>query len=222
MSERINAFIPLKGHSERVPNKNLRQFHGGPLFHTVVNTLNQANSIASVVIDTDSDEIAESAGELDNVVVVRRRADQIGDAVPVNDLIGSYLERSDDTHLLQTHSTNPVLTVATIDRAVETYFSTPGMTSLFGVTRMQARFYDWEHQPINHRADELLPTQELPPMYLENSCLYLFSREGFFERRTRITANSMLFEMDQLEAVDIDEEVDFELAEAVYRLRHGD
>jgi CMP-N-acetylneuraminic acid synthetase len=220
VSEQVNAFIPLKGHSERVPNKNLRPFHGAPLFHTIVSTLNDAERVGRIIIDTDDDEIVESAEALDNVVVVRRRGDLIGDAVPVNDLIGSYLERSEDEHLLQTHSTNPVLTAATIDRAIDTYFSTPGITSLFSVTRMQARFYDWEHQPVNHKPNELIPTQELPPMYLENSNLYVFSREGFFERRTRITENSMLFEMDALEAVDIDEEVDFELAEAVYRLRH--
>lgn len=68
----VAAFVPLKGHSSRVPGKNLRDFLGRPLFHVIIETLLQAQTVAGVYIDTDSDEIAASATLLGNVTVLRR------------------------------------------------------------------------------------------------------------------------------------------------------
>jgi CMP-N-acetylneuraminic acid synthetase len=211
----INAFIPLKGHSARVPGKNLRPFRGRPLFAVIVGTLAEAERIETVYIDTDSNEIAAVAEELPNVIVIRRRSDLIGDEVSVNLLIKAFLETHEDEHLLQTHATNPLLTPETIDAAVSAYLDEPGVTSLFSVTRHQARFYDRELRAINHNPNELLPTQQLDPLFMENSNFYLFSRDGFFEHDRRITDATSVFEVDPMEAVDIDDERDFAFAEAL-------
>lgn len=215
----INAFIPLKGHSARVPGKNLRPFRGRPLFAVIVGTLAEADRIETVYIDTDSAEIAAVAEKLPNVVVIRRRPDLIGDEVSVNLLIKAFLETHEDEHLLQTHATNPLLTAETINAAVDAYLDDPGVTSLFSVTRYQARFYDRQLRAVNHNPNELLPTQQLEPLLMENSNFYLFSRDGFFEHDRRITDATTTFAVDPMEAIDIDEERDFLFAEAVARLR---
>ncbi|HHC08653.1 MAG TPA: acylneuraminate cytidylyltransferase family protein [Actinobacteria bacterium] len=212
----VDAFVPLKGHSERVPGKNLRDFWGRPLFEVIVETLQQAASVRRIFIDTDDDEIAARAARLDDVTVMRRRPELVGDDVSVNLLIRACLEAHEDIeHLLQTHATNPLLRPETIDAAVERYEEDPSIDSLFGVTRYQARFYTAELEPINHDPTELIPTQRLAPLFMENSALYLFSRSAFFERGHRITARTAMFEIDPAEAVDIDEERDFRLALAL-------
>jgi CMP-N-acetylneuraminic acid synthetase len=68
----------------------------------------------------------------------------------------------------------------------------------------------------------LLQTQDLPPIYAENSCLYLFTRENLLRKRTRIGDRPYLFEISALEAQDIDEEQDFLIADLLmkYRLRN--
>jgi N-acylneuraminate cytidylyltransferase len=63
----------------------------------------------------------------------------------------------------------------------------------------------------------LIPTQELDPLFMENSNLYVFSREGFLERDQRITGATRMFEIDPFEAIDIDEEADFTFASALER-----
>jgi CMP-N-acetylneuraminic acid synthetase len=215
----IDAFIPLKGHSARVPGKNLRDFDGRPLFHVIVSTLQAADRVGAIYIDTDSDEILAEATALDDVVAFRRRPDLVGDDVSVNRLIGAFFAEHDVDHLLQTHATNPLLRPATVDAAVDAYFTDPAITSLFAVTRYQARFYDGELRAINHDPAELLPTQQLDALYMENSNFYVFSRDGFLEHDRRITDATRMFEIDPLEAVDIDEEADFAFAEAVHRAR---
>ena len=214
--ELVTAFVPLKGHSSRVPGKNLRDFNGRPLFHVVLETLLASDAVNGVYIDTDRDEIARSATSLDGVTVLRREKHLEGDDVSVNLLIKSFLTRVPEAeHVIQTHATNPLLRASTIDAAVGTYFDDAFDDSLFAVTRHQARFYDRDMHAINHDPTELLPTQGLDPLYLENSNFYIFSRDSFHLHGRRIGDHPAMFEMDPMEAIDIDEERDFSLSLAL-------
>jgi CMP-N-acetylneuraminic acid synthetase len=124
---------------------------------------------------------------------------------------------------LQTHSTNPLLLTETIKKAIEDFSAVyPAYDSLFSVTRLQTRLWDALARPINHNPAILLQTQDLPPIYAENSCLYLFTRENLLRKRTRIGDRPYLFEISALEAQDIDEEQDFLIADLLmkYRLRN--
>jgi CMP-N-acetylneuraminic acid synthetase len=78
------------------------------------------------------------------------------------------------------------------------------------------RLWDNQTRPVNHDPEILLCTQDLPPIYEENSCLYIFSEETLVKRQNRIGKRPLLFEIDRLEAWDIDEELDFEIAEYLY------
>jgi CMP-N-acetylneuraminic acid synthetase len=87
--------------------------------------------------------------------------------------------------------------------------SYPAYDSLFSVTRLQTRLWDQLGRAINHNPAILLQTQDLPPVYEENSCLYIFNRQTLVTRRNRLGERPMMFEMDAAEAWDIDEELDF-------------
>jgi N-acylneuraminate cytidylyltransferase len=216
MMATVAAFVPLKGHSSRVPGKNLRDFNGRPLFHVVLETLLEADTVDGVYIDTDSSEIAESASHLVGATVLAREPELEGDDVSVNLLIKSFLERVPGVeHVIQTHATNPLLTPATVDAAVHSYFADHDHDSLFAATRHQARFYDRQIRAINHDPTELIPTQDLDPLFLENSNFYIFSRASFGKYTRRIGGSPAMYEMDPMEAIDIDEERDFAFASMV-------
>jgi CMP-N-acetylneuraminic acid synthetase len=85
--------------------------------------------------------------------------------------------------------------------------------SLFSVTRLQTRLYDQYGHAINHDPAVLIQTQELPPVYEENSCLYIFTRPNLQRRNHRIGDQPLLFEIDPAEAWDIDEELDFAICD---------
>lgn len=219
---KIIALLPMKGHSERVPNKNIRPFAGRPLYHRVAEALESCDRIEEIIINTDSDLIAEDARKhFAKVRIIMRPQELQGDFVPMNDIIGYDLAMTGATHYLQTHSTNPLLTSATVEGAIEEYFRSLGdFDSLFSVTRLQTRLYWASGEPVNHNPAELLRTQDLPPVFEENSNFYLFSKSSFAAAgNKRIGLKPVMFPMDKLEAVDIDEEVDFRLAEVLYRMR---
>ena len=217
---KIIALLPMKGNSERVPNKNMRDFDGAPLYHAVMKSLLASKYIEYVVINTDSETIAKDAKENfgDKIIIINRPIRIQGDFVSMNDIIEYDLNKLDGEHFLQTHSTNPLLRVETINKAIEKYFENlESNDSVFGVTKVQTRFYDKDAQPINHNPQELLRTQDLEPMYEENSNFYIFSKKSFENSgQKRIGLKPQIFEVNKLEAVDIDEPEDFKLAELLH------
>jgi CMP-N-acetylneuraminic acid synthetase len=172
--------------------------------------------IDRVVIDTDSDTIKRDAAGAFAEVVVLDRPEHLRDGnIPMNDGRMNDVRQVPAELYLQTHSTNPLLKAETISRAIRDFRGSPDADSLFTVTRIQARLWSADGKPMNHDPAVLLRTQDLPPVFLENSCMYLFTRELLEDRRTRIGARPMLFEVDRDEASDIDEEQDFRMVEAM-------
>ena len=215
---KIIALLPMKGNSERVPNKNLKDFNGKSLFHHVLSALQNADLIDEVIINTDSDRIAESASIFSKVKIHKRPEEICGDFVSMNDIINNDLENSDGDIYLQTHSTNPLLKTETISKAIQE-FKNSDKDSLFSVTKLQTRLYWKDGKPVNHNPEELIRTQDLPPLFEENSNIFIFTKESFAKAgNKRIGLNPMLFEMDKLEAIDIDEPQDFIMAEAIQKL----
>lgn len=210
----------MKGHSERVPGKNIRPLAGKPCFYWIVAALEEASRVSRTVIETDDDEIERiSLALFPHIRVLRRPARLLGDRVSMNPLIAYHLDHCDGEIFLQTHATNPLVLPETIDRAVDAFVEPGGHDSLFTVTPLHTRLYWPDGRPVNHDPTEILPTQDLPPVYEENSCLYVFSRESFHRHGHRVGARPKLLPMDALEAVDIDEEHDFAFCEFLMRKR---
>jgi CMP-N-acetylneuraminic acid synthetase len=217
---KFTALLPMKGESERVPNKNIRDFNGQPLFHHVLKTLISVESIDKIIINTDSEEIKNLASHFEKVIIHERPKELIGGMVPMNDIIAYDIEKSGDTNFIQTHSTNPLLKTKTIQLALDQYINLKGkIDSVFSVTRLQTRLYWGDGSPINHNPEELLRTQDLDPVYEENSNFFIFSKSSFINSgKKRIGKTPKMFEVNKLEALDIDEPEDFLLAEAAQKI----
>ncbi len=218
---RIVALVPMRHHSQRVPGKNYRPLAGKPLYQYIIETLLAVPQIDEILVDTDSPPVMDGLrADYPQVRVVERPAALRSDDLPMNEILAYDMSLAEADFYLQTHSTNPLLRAETVTRAIETFLAQyPARDSLFGVTRWQTRLYDQLGRAINHNPAILLQTQDLPPVYEENSCLYIFTRENLLARRNRIGLRPLMFEIPRLEAVDIDEEADFQIAEALVKLR---
>ncbi len=211
----------MRHHSQRVPGKNYRSLAGKPLYQYIIETLHAVPQISQIVVDTDSEPVLNGLRErFPQVQTIIRPEHLRADDIPMNEILIYDTERFPSDFYLQTHSTNPLLQAATVSRAIQLFAANyPTFDSLFSVTRWQTRFYDKDGNAINHNPRELIQTQDLPPLYEENSCLYLFTREKLLAKRHRIGDRPLMFEIPRLEAVDIDEEADFQLAEILMRMK---
>lgn len=209
----------MKAHSERIPNKNMRRFAGRPLFHYILETLEKTFAVDQVVVNTDSERIASEAEKMfSKVRAIPRPKPLQGDLVSMNDIIAYDITQVPSDVYLQTHSTNPLLRSRTIRDALNAFCKSEEHDSLFSVNCMRTRLYFADGRPVNHDPDKLIRTQDLPPVYEENSCLYVFTAESFRQAGgRRIGLKPMMFEIDRIEAVDIDDEYTFSLAETLAR-----
>ncbi len=221
MKARVVALVPMRHDSKRVPGKNYRPFAGRPLYQHIIKSLLDCPLITKVIIDTDSPTIMEDAsGRFPEIRLIERPKNLRADTVPMNDVLLHDVTQVESDYYLQTHSTNPLLSTETITRAIELFIDKhPSYDSLFSVTRMQKRLWDAQGQAINHDTNVLLRTQDLQAVYEENSCIYILNKSSLEARGNRIGERPFMFEIDPVEAWDIDDELDFRVAEFLYQQR---
>jgi CMP-N-acetylneuraminic acid synthetase len=215
------ALVPMRHHSQRVPSKNYRHFAGKPLFHHIIGTLLNVPEITEVLVDTDSPPVIEGVREHFPQVIILERPEALrADETSMNEILAYDVTQAEADFYLQTHSTNPLLEAVTISRAIQTFIENyPTYDSLYSVTRLQTRLWDRLGQAINHDPDVLLQTQDLPPVFEENSCIYIFTSQSLLSRRNRLGERPLMFEIDSSEAWDIDDELDFQIAEFLFNQR---
>jgi CMP-N-acetylneuraminic acid synthetase len=218
---KIVAFVPMRHNSVRVTGKNYRMLAGKPLYHHIMDALLAVEEITDVVVDTDSPVVIEGLGkDYPQVKTLLRPENLRADDVPMNEILIHDTGQIQADYYLQTHSTNPLLKAETISRSIQGLLAKSYMyDSLFSVTRVQKRYWDELGRPINHNASILLRTQDLPPIFEENSCIYIFTREILLRKRHRIGDRPMMFEIPAIEAQDIDDETEFNVTEMLMQLR---
>lgn len=222
------ALLPMKANSVRVPSKNFRPLAGKPLFRWILDTLLAMPEIDAVVINTDARQILADNGLVDGEggrVIIRDRKPEIcGDLVSMNLVLADDVRNISADAFLMTHTTNPLLSAATMSAAVAAYRASVEdgtADSLFTVNKHQTRFYRADASPVNHDPQNLIPTQDLEPWFEENSNAYIFSGESFLGTNARIGSRPIMFETPKLESVDIDGPEDWALAEALALQIHG-
>jgi CMP-N-acetylneuraminic acid synthetase len=212
---KIVALVPMRHHSQRVPGKNFRPLAGKPLFHYIIGSLLACPEITQVVVDTDSPPVVQGLKAYFPEVTVLERPEHLrADTISMNEILLYDTSQIQADYYLQTHTTNPQLQSATISRSIQTFLANiPTYDSLFSVTRLQKRLWDQQGNAINHNPEVLLQTQDLPPVYEENSCIYIFTRQTLLIRRNRLGVHPYMFDIGAAEAWDIDEELDFLITE---------
>src|SRR5262245_44074389 len=116
----VVALVPMRHHSQRVPGKNYRPLAGKPLFHYVIETLLAVPEINEIVVDTDSESIMDGLRNyFPQVKIINRPEHLRADDVPMNDILIYDTDQAEADFYLQTHSTNPLLKVETVSRAIK-------------------------------------------------------------------------------------------------------
>lgn len=212
----------MRHHSQRVPGKNYRSLAGKPLYQHIVETLLAVPEIDQIVVDTDSEPVIDGLRKnYPSVKVIERPESLRADIISMNEILMYDTSQVEADFYLQTHSTNPLLKPGTVSRAIQAFLEGyPAFDSLFSVTRLQTRLWTQDSRPLNHDPAVLIQTQDLPPVFEENSCLYLFTRENLQKNHNRLGQRPLMFEIDQDEAWDIDEELDFAIVDFLMSRRN--
>ena len=202
-------YIPIKENSQRVPQKNFREFKGKPLWEHTIDKLKDY----IVVVDTDSTQIIQACKNKDWVMAWKRPKKLRGDLVSVVDLLKNYFNKHKTKEIIvQLHVTSPFFDVNHLEE-VQKQIRLYNYDSVFSVDKVQNRFWRKEEYglvPINHNPMKLEQTQDLPPYYMENSYLYAFTSD-VLKFGNRIGKNPHILEVGFPYNLDIDTEEDWNI-----------
>jgi len=219
------VFVPFKGTSARVPNKNFREFGGKPLWK---HTVDKFKEVGTVHISTD---VPALEGTDDAVRVTQRPHHLAIGGVSMNIVIAHWLENNegipDDEPIAQIHVTTPFLQPDTVVRAASFYEY--GADSAVAVNTIKARLWREEERPggrvsvpLNHNPMLLEDTQNLPPVLAENSLFYIFTKGSFYDTNNRLGRHPWLCPVKFPENVDIDTLEDWKLAKSILEMMNAD
>jgi len=208
------AMIPIKLNNERVPGKNVKKFSDGtPLMELIQRACLGAKSVDEVYVYCSKAGIKEYL--VDGVIYLQRPEYLDGNGVNCNDIIREFMKVVDADVYIASHATGPFTKSESIDICVQKVISGE-YDSAFLAKKMQ-EFLWQDGSPINFDIQHFPRTQDLKPVYSEASGAYVFSKETFLKYDRRIGVKPYIHVVDDIEAVDIDYPINFEIANAIYK-----
>ncbi len=211
---KVVAFLPVKGTSERVPNKNTKLLDGKPLFMHSLEKLVRSRLIDEVYLDTESAVIAEMASHLD-CQWLKRSPKLATNRTDGHKLFSNEVEHVVADIYVQLLGTSPFILEETIARAVETLKHGSRYDSVVLVRREKQYTWDADTNRPHYPLEAIPNSSDLPATVIETMGLYVVRRDAALATRRRIGNAPLLLEATATEAVDVNWEDDFELASLI-------
>ena len=211
---KIVAMVPIKLNSERVKEKNLREFYDGkPLIRFILDALLGSKHIEEIYVYCSSERIKNYLP--DGVKFLKRPDFLDGNDCNCNDIIREFIKEVDADYYVVSHATAPFTTSQSIDRCIESVVYDGNFDSSFTVEKIQTFLWS-KGMPLNFDPDHFPRTQDLEPIYMETSGAFVFSRKIFETYNRRVGIKPCLVEVEPQESCDIDTEYDMAVAQALY------
>lgn len=198
---KIVAFVPIKLNNQRLPGKNLLPLGGKPLCKHLFQTLSKITNIDKAYVFCSDDIIKQYMPP--ELTYLKRSPELDGNTVKGADIYRAFISEVEADYYMLLHATSPFTSIASVEKAIEAVKSGK-YDSAFTAERIQT-FAWYKGSPINYSPEDVPRTQDLDPIWVETSGLYLFSRELFLNTGRRIGNKPYIVEVSNMEAIDIDE-----------------
>ena len=232
---KVTGIIPMRMGSRRLPDKNLLSLGGVPMWKTVYQSMAMAESVNEIVWTVCPwDGLKEWGLERQEMQELARRdygvrtwirmrgGDLCSDDATAHDFLKNVDEALNREAYVFTHTCNPFTKPETIDLAVQRFREYGAYDSVIGVVPLQQKLWKagLNMKPMNHDPLNMVPTQDLEPIFQESCSLYVFSGKQLRETGSHHGENPIPFVLDPIEGWDIDYPWEYEIAEAIWEKRN--
>lgn len=213
---KISALIAVREGSKRIPKKNIRNFAGSSLLKIKIEQALAADGIDEVVVSSDSDEMLDLADSY-NVKAIKRASEFCSDSVEMKEVYKHLAENIDCDHVVYLHVTSPLLNISTLNESIKIYKNlSPDVSSLASVEHIMK--YIWfKGKAINYDPENHPRSQDLPKFYILNFAINIISRIDMIETKSILGNNFYPYFISEIESIDVDTKVQFEMAEYIYK-----
>lgn len=208
---KVVAFLPAKGTSSRIENKNVKLIDGKPLFLHTLEKLANSDIFDEVYLDTDSEEIINLASEVDCKVMTRDPS-LASNKTDGNKLFLNEVNTVDADIYVQVLCTSPFIEMETINKGIQAVSSENYDSAVLIKKEKQ---YCWNTQGPEYNLDAIPNSIDLDDSIIETMGLYIVTKEAAINTQRRIGSNPYMLEATPLEAIDVNWPEDFELANLI-------
>ena len=206
---KVIAVIPMKLNNERLPNKNTKLFtNGKPLCSYILNTLTKVKNIDDIYVFCSDDSIKKYIPK--NINFLKRDKNLDTNTTTMNQVLNSFTNIIDADIYVLAHVTAPFVKPSSFEKCID-MLKYNDYDSAFSVKKVQ-EFLWKDGQPINYKLENIPRTQDLPDIYMETCGFYIFKKDIIKKYNRRIGIKPYLFEVDYIEATDINNQFDFDIA----------
>ncbi len=213
----IKALIPVRAGSQRVKNKNIRPFAGSSLLEIKIKQMQRIKELDGVIVNSDSDEMLELAESL-GAETVKRDPYFASSTVSINEVYVDLANHCDADLILFADATNPLIKDNTVRQVIHEYFKNINNQYDSCNTVDLVKLFMWKDgKPLNYSEKNKPRSQDLPAIYSINAAVNLLSKDVMIKNRSFIGTKPYFVHVEELEGLDIDNEIDFEFAEFMYK-----
>lgn len=210
------AFIPIKLNNERTPGKNIKPFSDGtPLMNFVQMSLldiKNRGKIDEIYVYCSDEAVIKYV--LDGIKFLKRPKRLDLRETKGTEIYSEFVKSVDADIYVLAHATSPFISVEHISRCVEAVQS-GDYDSAFCAKKIQN--FLWKNsKPLNFVLNDPPRTQDMEPIYMEQSTPYVFTKNAFEKFGARTGVIPFICEVTEIECIDIDYPEDFELANVIY------
>lgn len=216
MTKVIKALIPVRAGSQRVKNKNIKPFAGSSLLEIKIKQMLSIKELDGVIVNSDSDEMLDLAKSL-GAEVIKRDAYYASSTVPINEVYKNIGESTPADIIVYANATNPLLENKSVSNAIEAFLNKEEKYDTLNSAHLIKEFMWLDSKPINYDLNSMPKSQNLPNIFALNFALNIFDRQYAIDNASIVGKSPLLFELNAVEATDIDNEIDFEFAEFMYK-----
>lgn len=208
------AYYTIRTNSTRVPKKSIKELGGIPLLNYSLSTLNK---LGIGIILYSSEDVSEYVSPDLKYQWAKRPEYLDGDKTTFNEILDTIIDTVTTDYLVFLTCTSPFITVATINDMIDK-IEHGGYDSAFTAFKHQS-FCWYGNSPLNYDINNVPRTQDIVPVFIETSGLYIFPKSMYKEFGRRIGFNPYIKEVDLFEGWDIDTMKDWEIAEWILRVK---
>ncbi len=206
---KVVAFLPAKGTSSRIENKNIKLLDGKPLFLHTLEKLSSCNFIDEVYLDSESEEIFDLAQNVD-CKFLKRDVSLATNKTDGNSLFYNEVRQVEADIYIQILGTSPFIKKETIQKGIEILKTQNEYDSVVLVKK--EKLYTWNEQTANYNLEHIPNSIDLPDTIIETMGLYITRKNVALDMKKRIGKKPYLLDASIIEAVDVNYPDEFELA----------
>ncbi|MGN1167806.1 MAG: cytidylyltransferase domain-containing protein [Lachnospiraceae bacterium] len=216
---KIKALVAVRSGSQRVVNKNIRPFAGSSLLEIKLKQLKRIPELDGIVVNSNDDGMLQIAHDL-GCETVKRDEKYASNQASMSDVYRNMAENFNGDVIAYINVTNPLLKDETISRAIREYEKNIDKFDSLNSAHLIKEFMFKDNLPINYDLRHQPRSQDLPDIAALNFAINIISRESMIECKNVVGYQPNIYIIDEVEATDIDNEIDFEFAEFVYRKQY--